>query len=157
MRKAPMTTIGFKALEKELKHLKTVERKHIIQAIADARLHGDLSENAEYHAAREKQGFIEGRIADLESKLSHAEIIDPKQLSGKTVRFSATVQLIDEDTEQKVTYQIVGADEADLSNGKLSYAAPLARALIGRHEGESIEVHTPNGLKSYEVVRVQYE
>jgi transcription elongation factor GreA len=152
-----MTTHGFKALEHELKHLKTVERKHIIQAIADARAHGDLSENAEYHAAKEKQGFIEGRIAELEGKLSHADVIDPKNLSGKTVRFSATVELIDEDTDQKVSYQIVGVDEADLSKGKLSYAAPLAKALIGRHEGDSIEVHTPSGVKSYEVVGVSYQ
>jgi transcription elongation factor GreA len=156
MRKAPMTSEGFRALESELRHLKTVERKHVIQAIADARAHGDLSENAEYHAAREKQGFVEGRIADLESKLSHAEVIDPKKLSGTVIRFSATVHLVDEDTEQKVTYQIVGADEADLAKGKLSYAAPLAKALIGRHEGESIEVHTPSGVKSYEVIRVHY-
>jgi transcription elongation factor GreA len=156
MRKAPMTMNGFRALEIELKHLKTVERRHVIQAIADARAHGDLSENAEYHAAREKQGFIEGRIAELEGKLSHAEVIDPKSLSGKVIRFSATVELIDEDTDQKVTYQIVGADEAELSKGKLSYAAPLAKALIGRHEGESIEVHTPSGVKSYEVISVHY-
>lgn len=156
MRKAPMTINGFKSLEEELKHLKTVERQQVIQAIAEARAHGDLSENAEYHAAREKQGFIEGRIAELEGKLSHAEVIDPKTLSGKVIRFSATVKLIDEETQQANVFQIVGADESDLAKGKLSYAAPLAKALIGRHEGESIEVQTPSGVKSYEIVQVNY-
>lgn len=156
MRKAPMTINGFKSLEEELKHLKTIERQQVIQAIAEARAHGDLSENAEYHAAREKQGFIEGRIAELEGKLSHAEVIDPKTLSGKVIRFSATVKLIDEETQQANVFQIVGADESDLAKGKLSYAAPLAKALIGRHEGESIEVQTPSGVKSYEIVQVNY-
>jgi len=156
MRKAPMTTNGYNALQEELRQLKTVERQKVIQAIAEARAHGDLSENAEYHAAREKQGFVEGRIAELEGKLSHAEVIDPVKLSGKVIRFSATVQLFDEDTECEKTYQIVGADESDLSQGKLSYAAPLAKALIGRQEGETIEVHTPNGVKSYEIVKVKY-
>jgi transcription elongation factor GreA len=156
MRKTPMTITGFKALEAELKHLKSVERKIIIQAIAEARLHGDLSENAEYHSAKEKQGFIEGRIRELEGKIFHAEIIDPTKLSTNAICFSATVKLIDEETSQETTYQIVGVDEADLSEGKLSYAAPLAKALIGRHKGESIEVHTPKGLKAYEIVAVDY-
>jgi len=156
MRKAPMTVDGFNSLQEELRQLKTVERQKVIQAIAEARAHGDLSENAEYHAARERQGFVEGRIAELEGKLSHAEVIDPKKLSGKIIRFSATVKLLDEDTELENTYQIVGADESDLAKGKLSYAAPLARALIGRQEGEAIEVQTPNGVKSYEIVKVNY-
>lgn len=156
MNKSPMTVAGYHALEQELKHLKSVERKNIIAAIAEARAHGDLSENAEYHTAREKQSFIEGRIAELESKLLHAEVIDPKKFSGKTIRFSATVRLVDEDTEQEITYQIVGSDEADLAQSKLSYVAPLARALIGRAEGDSIEVQTPKGLKSFEILEVHY-
>lgn len=150
-----MTRAGHTALDKELKLLKSVERPAIIKAIAEAREHGDLSENAEYHSAREKQSFIEGRIKELESILSLAEVIDPKTLSG-TIKFGATVKLVDEDTEEEKTYQIVGEPEADIEAGKLNIRSPLARALIGKDEGDSIEVRTPGGEKSYEVLRVDY-
>ena len=156
MSKTPMTVEGAHALEEELKRLKNVDRQEVIKAIADARALGDLSENAEYHAAREKQGFIEGRIAEIEAKLSNAEVIDPKKLNGDIVRFSATVTLIDDDNDEEVTYQIVGVDEADFSKNKLSFAAPLARAIIGRAEGDSVEVSTPNGKRAYEILKVKY-
>lgn len=151
-----MTAAGFQRLNKELKHLKTVERPSVIKAIAEAREHGDLSENAEYHSAREKQGFIEGRILDLESKISRAEVIDVSKLSGDTVKFGATVRVMDEDTEQESTYQIVGEDEADIGAGLLSIRAPLARALIAKKPGDSVDVPTPNGSKSYEIISVSF-
>jgi transcription elongation factor GreA len=155
MEKIPMTRSGYAALDDELKGLKSVERPAVIKAIAEAREHGDLSENAEYHAARERQSFIEGRIKELESILSRAEVIDPTRLSGG-VKFGATVTLIDEDTEEKRTYQIVGEAEADLERGLLNIKSPLARALIGKIEGDSVEVRTPGGEKIYEVVSVRF-
>ncbi len=150
-----MTPGGHKALDDELKTLKTVERPAIIQAIAEAREHGDLSENAEYHSAREKQSFIEGRIKELEGMLSLAQVIDPKTLSGP-IKFGATVELVDEETEEEKTYQIVGEAEADIENGRLNIKSPLARALIGKDEGDSVEVNTPGGSKDYEIVKVSY-
>lgn len=157
MDKFPITKIGFTDLEAEIKTLKTVERPAVIKAIAEAREHGDLSENAEYHAAREKQSFIEGRIQELEDKMARAEVIDPSSLSGTTVRFGATVELVDEDTEEEVTYQIVGEYEADLENGKISITAPIARALISKEEGDSITVNTPKGERFYEILSVKYQ
>jgi len=154
--KVPMTLGGYERLVEELKQLKTVERPAIIKAIAEARDHGDLSENAEYHAARERQSFIEGRVMELEAKISLAEIIDVKKLSGKTVTFGATVTLADEDTDEETKYQIVGADESDIAKGLLSITAPLARALIGKAVGDSVEVVTPRGSKSYEIVTIRF-
>lgn len=157
MDKLPITAAGFNQLEKELKKLKSTDRPAIIEAIAEARAHGDLSENAEYHAARERQSFIEGRIMELESRLSRAEVINPESMNGdKTIRFSATVKLIDEDTEEEVTYQIVGEYEADIDNNKLSNTAPLSRALMGKTVGDSVEVRTPKGERAYEVMDVNY-
>ena len=156
MNKVPMTMDGFLRLEAELKHLKSIERPAVIRAIAEARDHGDLSENAEYHAARERQSFIEGRVAELEDKIARAEVIDVKKLSGKQVTFGATVTIADEDTDEELTYQIVGQDEADIAEGRLSIGAPLARALIGKSVGDSAEVMTPGGAKSYEIVRVRF-
>lgn len=156
MDKVPMTTAGHAALQDEIKHLKTVERPRIIKAIAEARAHGDLSENAEYHAAKEQQGMTEARVAELEDKLSRAEVIDISNLSGDTIKFGATVTLIDEDTEKKVNYQIVGEFEANVQNGKISITSPIARALIGRSVGDSVEVNTPGGGKSYEIVKIRY-
>ena len=156
MEKIPMTRGGYQTLEQELGELKSKERPAIIRQIAEAREHGDLSENAEYHAAREKQGFIEGRIKELESILSRAEVIDPSRLSG-SVKFGAIVHLVDEDTEEERTYQIVGEAEADIENGRLNMRAPLARALIGKDEGDSVEVTTPGGLRSYEIITIRYE
>ncbi len=150
-----MTRAGHSALNEELKQLKSVERPAIIRAIAEAREHGDLSENAEYHSAREKQSFIEGRIKEIEGLLSLAEVIDPAKLSGP-IKFGATVTLVDEDTEEERTYQIVGEAEADIEAGKLNIRSPLARALIGKEEGDSIEVRTPGGEKAYEIVSVRY-
>ena len=155
MEKIPMTRAGFNALDEELKLLKTVERPAIIRAIAEAREHGDLSENAEYHSAREKQSFIEGRIKELEGTLSLAEVIDPSKLSGP-IKFGATVTLVDEDTEEERTYQIVGETEADIERGLLNIRSPLARALIGKEEGDSVEVKTPGGERSYEVLTIRY-
>ena len=155
--KIPMTAEGFRALEDELKRLKTVERPEIIRAIGAAREHGDLSENAEYHSARERQGFIEGRIAELEDVISRADVIDPKTLSGSTVRFGATVKLADEDTDEESTFQIVGSHEANVENGRISITSPLARALIGKKAGDSAEVNAPSGPKSYEIVKVQFK
>lgn len=157
MDKLPITAAGYTDLEKELKNLKSVERPAIIEAIATAREHGDLSENAEYHSAREKQSFIEGRIQELEGRLSLAEVIDPKTMSGNTVMFGATVELVDEDTEEEVTYQIVGEYEADIDQNKLSNTAPLSRALIGKSVGDSVEVRTPKGEKAYEILKVSYK
>ncbi len=150
-----MTPRGFKALDAELKNLKVVERPAIITAIAEAREHGDLSENAEYHSAKEKQSFIEGRIKELEGMIGLAQVIDPSTMSG-SVKFGATVKLIDEDTEDEKSYQIVGEQEADIHNGLLNINSPLARALIGKEEGDSIEVRTPGGTKDYEVLEVKY-
>ena len=150
-----MTRAGHAALDDELRHLKSVERPAIIRAIAEAREHGDLSENAEYHSAREKQSFIEGRIKELEASLSLAEVIDPAKLSG-TIKFGATVTLMDDETEEKKTYQIVGETEADVERGLLNIRSPLARALIGKDAGDSVEVKTPGGERSYEVVSVRF-
>ena len=156
MEKVPMTVAGHAALEEELRRRQQIDRPRIIQAISEARAHGDLSENAEYHAAKESQSMNEGRIADLEDKLSRAEIIDVSKLSGKIVKFGATVTLADEETDEKVVYQIVGEDEADISQRRLSVTSPLARALIGKGIGESVEVSTPRGARSYEVVKVAF-
>ncbi|MBL8589472.1 MAG: transcription elongation factor GreA [Methylobacteriaceae bacterium] len=156
MEKFPMTAAGYAALEVELKKRQQVERPRIIQQIAEARSHGDLSENAEYHAAKEQQSLNEGRIAELEDKLSRAEVIDVSKLSGKTIKFGATVTLVDEDTEEKRVFQIVGESEADVKSGRVSITSPTARALIGKTEGDSVEVNTPGGGKSYEVVKVAF-
>src|SRR5271165_6589182 len=156
MNKIPMTTDGYNRLREELKQLKSVERPTIIRAIAEAREHGDLAENAEYHAARERQGFIEGRVMELEDKIARAEVIDVGKLSGPVVKFGATVTLADEETDEEQKFQIVGEDEADVSRGRLSVTSPLARALIGKSIGESVEVATPRGAKSYEVVTVAF-
>ncbi|MGF1627316.1 MAG: transcription elongation factor GreA [Alphaproteobacteria bacterium] len=156
MERIPMTAGGYQRLVEELKQLKEVERPAVIAAISEARTHGDLSENAEYHAARERQSFIEGRVVELESAISHAEVIDPSKMSGKTVRFGATVTLVDEETEEEATYQIVGSHESDVKSGLISVTSPLARALIGRHSGDSIEVSTPNGGRTYEILEVSY-
>ena len=157
MQKVPLTVRGAQLLKDELHHLKSVERPAVIEAIAEARSHGDLSENAEYDAAKEKQGFVEGRIADLESKLSYAHIVNPVELDadGKIV-FAATVTLEDCDSEENVTYQIVGDDEADIKQGKVSVSSPIARALIGKYEGDVAEVQAPGGVREYEIVNVQY-
>ena len=156
MSKIPMTAAGYERLQEELKRLKSVDRPAIIRAIAEARDHGDLSENAEYHSARERQSFIEGRVLELEDKIARAEIIDVSKLSGKVVKFGATVTLEDEETEEKVVYQIVGEDEADIAQRRLSVTSPLARALIGKTIGESVEVSTPRGARSYEVLKVAF-
>jgi transcription elongation factor GreA len=156
MNKVPMTSDGYNSLQDELKRLKSVDRPAIIRAIAEARDHGDLSENAEYHAARERQGFIEGRVMELEDKIARAEVIDVSKLSGSVVKFGATVVLADEETDEEQKFQIVGEDEADVSRGRLSVTSPLARALIGKKIGESVEVSTPRGAKSYEVVTVGF-
>ena len=156
MQKVPMTADGYTVLQVELKQLKTIDRYAIIKAIAEAREHGDLSENAEYHAARDKQSFIEGRIIELEDKISRAEVIDVARLNGKHVQFGATVTIADEDTDEETTYQIVGEHEADVTEGRLSLTSPIARALIGKSVGDSVEVVTPRGQKDYEVVQVQF-
>lgn len=151
-----MTSDGYARLQDEIKRLKSVERPAIIRAIAEARTHGDLSENAEYHAARERQSFIEGRLAELEDKVARAEVIDTSKLSGTVVKFGATVTLADEETDEEQTFTIVGEDEADVKGGRLSVTSPLARALIGKGKGDSVEVSTPRGAKSYEVVTVAF-
>jgi transcription elongation factor GreA len=156
MEKIPMTPEGYARLEGELKHLKAVERPAVIKAISEARDHGDLSENAEYHAARERQSFIEGRVAELEDKIARAEVIDVTKLSGKVIKFGAKVTLADEDSGDEATYQIVGAEEADVEKGRLSVTSPLARALIGKQTGDSVEVTTPRGSKAYEIIKVRY-
>jgi transcription elongation factor GreA len=157
MKRTPMTLRGAEALRAELKKLKSEDRPNVIKAIAEARAHGDLSENAEYHAAREQQGFIEGRIAEIESKLSAAEIIDTAALTnnGKVI-FGATVDLEDQDDGKKITYQIVGEDEADIKSGRVSVTSPIARAVVGKNEGDVVDVATPSGVRSYEVVKVRY-
>jgi len=151
-----MTAEGYQALDAELKRLKTVERPSIIAAIAEARGHGDLSENAEYHAAKERQSFIEGRVAELEDKIARSQVIDVSKLSGKQVKFGATVQLLDEDSGDKSKYKIVGEDEADVKAGKISILSPIARAMIGKEEGDVVEVMAPGGAKTYEIVKVKY-
>jgi transcription elongation factor GreA len=153
--KIPLTTRGFARLDAELKKLKSVERPAVIAAIAEAREHGDLSENAEYHAARERQSFIEGRIRELESVIGRSELIDPTRMSG-AIKFGATVRLMDEDSDEEKTYQIVGEPEANLEQGLLNMKSPLARSLIGKEEGDSVEVRTPGGVRSYEILSVQY-
>ena len=157
MTKIPMTSPGFTRLQEELKRLKSVDRPAIIRAIAEAREQGDISENAEYHAARERQSFIEGRVMELEDKIARAEVIDVSKLSGKVIKFGATVTLEDEETEEKTVYQIVGEDEADISKGRLSVTSPVARALIGKTIGDNVEVSTPRGARSYEIVKVQFK
>ena len=154
--KAPMTAAGYAALNEELKDLKSIQRPDVIRAIAEAREHGDLSENAEYHSARERQSFIEGRIKELEGLISRAEVIDPSKLSGSQIKFGATITVADEDTDEEKTYQIVGETEADIAAGKLNIRSPLARALIGKEPGDSVEVMTPGGGKSYEVISVEF-
>ena len=154
--KVPMTLQGYEQLQDELKNLKTQERPAVIQAIAEARAHGDLSENAEYHAAREKQSFIEGRIAELEDKLGRVEVIDIANLSGDTIMFGATVRLVDCDSDEENTYQIVGELEADIAKQRISVKSPIARAMIGKSVGESFEVSTPGGVKDYEVLEVHF-
>jgi transcription elongation factor GreA len=156
MEKIPMTAAGYTVLETELKHCQQVERPRIIQQITDARSHGDLSENAEYHAAKEQQSHNEGRIAELEDKLARAEVIDVSKLSGETIKFGATVTLVDEDTEEKRIWQIVGEPEADAKSGRISITSPLARALIGKAKGANVEVVTPGGAKAYEVKKVEW-
>lgn len=155
--KFPITKKGFENLEQEIKYLKYTERPKTIEAIATAREFGDLSENAEYHAAREKQGFIEGRILDLEDKMARAEVIDPAKLSGNSIKFGATVKLIDDETEEEVTYHIVGEYEADITKKRISIASPIAKALIGKTIGDIVKVLTPKGSKSYEVIEVEYK
>ncbi|MBM3632887.1 MAG: transcription elongation factor GreA [Alphaproteobacteria bacterium] len=155
-KKIPMTEKSYLQLQEELRHLKQVERPAVIRAIADAREHGDLSENAEYHAAKDRQGFIEGRIAELESKISLADVIDVSKLSGENIKFGATITLVDEDTEEEHLYQIVGGDEADIRQQKLSITSPLARALIGKTIGDMVEVTTPGGSRAYTVLKVEF-
>ena len=151
-----MTGEGYQALDEELKRLKTVERPNVIAAIAEARSHGDLSENAEYHAAKERQGWIEGRIAVIEDQIARAQIIDVSKLSGDQVKFGATVSVVDEDTDESARYQIVGEHEADVRSGKISIASPIARAMIGKEIGDVVEVNTPGGVKAYEILNIEW-
>lgn len=157
MKKIPITSTGHSLMQEELKKLKAIDRPAIIKAIADAREHGDLSENAEYHAARDRQSFIEGRVAELEDRLSRAQVIDVKKLDGDKVVFGAIVTLIDEDTEVKSRYQIVGPYEADIAFSRLSFSSPLAKAVIGKRAGDSVEVSTPSGPRYYEIAAVAFE
>ena len=156
MERIPMTAPGLKSLEDELNQLKNVERHEIIKHIAEARAHGDLSENAEYHAAKEKQSFIEGRVIELEDMIGRADVIDVSKMSGTTVKFGATVTLADEDTDEKKKYQIVGDHEADIKKGRISISSPIARALIGKSKGDSVEVAAPGGARSYEILKVEF-
>jgi transcription elongation factor GreA len=156
MDKVPMTAEGFQALDEELKRLKSQERPNAIAAIAEARTHGDLSENAEYHAAKERQGWIESRIASIEDQIARAQIIDVSKLSGDQVKFGATVSVCDEDTEEEARYQIVGEHEADVRSGKISIASPIARAMIGKEIGDVVEVNTPGGVKAYEILKIEW-
>lgn len=151
-----MTAEGYHALDEELKRLKQVERPAVVAAIAEARAHGDLSENAEYHAAKDRQGWIEGQIAEIEDKMARAQVIDVSKLSGKQVKFGATVSVVDEDTDEEARYQIVGEHEADVKQGKVSITSPIARAMIGKEMGETVEVNTPNGVKAYEILKVEW-
>jgi transcription elongation factor GreA len=157
MERVPMTIEGYRKLEAELHRLKVEERPRIIQAISEARTHGDLSENAEYHAAKEAQGLNEAKVAELEDKIGRADIIDPTKLSGNTVKFGATVTLVDEDTDEKVKYKIVGDLEASVKEGKISISSPIARALIGKAKGDSAEVTTPKGARSYEILKIEWK
>lgn len=156
MNKVPMTLSGFDALKEELRWRQQEERPRIIEAIAEARAHGDLSENAEYHAAKEAQSLNEGRVSELEDYIARAEVIDVKKLSGDTVKFGATVVLVDEDTEEEKTYQIVGDQEADVKSGKISISSPIARALISKSVGDSVEVNAPGGARGYEIVEIRF-
>ena len=151
-----MTAGGYQTLDEELKRLKTIERPAVIAAISEARSHGDLSENAEYHAAKERQGWIEGRIAEIEDKIARAQVIDVSKLSGKQVKFGATVSVVDEDTEEEARYQIVGEHEADVKSGKLSVTSPLARGMIGKEVGDVVEINTPAGVKAYEILKLEW-
>jgi transcription elongation factor GreA len=157
MEKEPMTAGGYNRLEEELRRLKNEERPSVIKAIEVARAHGDLSENAEYHAAKERQAFIEGRLEEIESKVSRAEVIDPSTLSGTTVMFGATVTIVDEETDEESTYQIVGTEEANIKEGLWSIASPLARSLIAKSVGESVDVQAPKGSRSYEILSLEYK
>ena len=152
-----MTAEGYRALDDQLKQLKSVERPSVIAAISEAREHGDLSENAEYHAAKERQGWIEGQIAEIEDKISRAQVIDVTKLNGDQVKFGATVTVVDEDTEEEGTYQIVGEHEADVKQGKISVASPIARAMISKEVGDVVEVNTPGGVKAYEILKVEWK
>jgi len=156
MEKVPMTAGGYQTLDDELKRLKTIERPAVIAAISEARQHGDLSENAEYHAAKERQGWIEGQIAEIEDKIARAQVIDVSKLSGKQIKFGATVSVVDEDTEEEARYQIVGDHEADVKEGRISLSSPLSRAMIGKEVGEVVEVYTPGGVKAYEILKVEW-
>ena len=151
-----MTGEGYAVLDEELKRLKTQERPSVIAAIGEARQHGDLSENAEYHAAKDRQGWIEGRIAEIEDKIARAQIIDVSKLSGKQVKFGATISVVDEDTEEQARYQIVGEHEADVKSGRISLTSPLSRAVIGKEVGDVVEVNTPGGVKAYEIVKLEW-
>lgn len=151
-----MTVAGYQVLDDELKRLKSVERPSVIAAIAEARSHGDLSENAEYHAAKERQGWIEGQIAEIEDKISRAQVIDVSKLSGNQIKFGATVTVVDEDTEEEGRYQVVGEHEADVKSGKISLSSPLSRAMIGKEVGDVVEVQTPGGVKAYEILKVEW-
>jgi transcription elongation factor GreA len=157
MERVPMTIEGFRTLEAELQRLKSEERPRIIQAISEARAHGDLSENAEYHAAKEQQGFNEARVADIEDRISRADVIDTSKLSGTTVKFGATVTLVDEDTDEKVKYKIVGDSEASVRDGKISISSPIARALIGKSKNDTAEVTTPKGSRSYQILKIEWK
>jgi transcription elongation factor GreA len=156
MEKVPMTGEGFLALDEELKRLKSIERPSVIAAISEARAHGDLSENAEYHAAKERQGWIEGRIAEIEDKMARAQVIDVSKLSGAQVKFGATVSVVDEDTEEEARYQIVGEHEADVKQGRISVTSPLARGMIGKEVGDVVEINTPGGVKAYEILKLEW-
>ncbi len=151
-----MTVAGYKSLDDELKRLKSIERPNVIAAIAEARSHGDLSENAEYHAAKERQGWIEGQIAEIEDKISRAQVIDVSKLSGQQIKFGATVTVVDEDTDEEGRYQVVGDHEADVKSGKISLSSPLSRAMIGKEVGDVVEVVTPGGVKAYEILKVEW-
>ena len=152
-----MTAEGYRTLDDQLKQLKSVERPAVIAAISEARAHGDLSENAEYHAAKERQGWIEGQIAEIEDKISRAQVIDVSKLSGDQVKFGATVTVVDEDTEEESRYQIVGEHEADVKQGRISVASPIARALISKAVGDTVEVNTPGGVRAYEIAKVEWK
>ncbi len=151
-----MTAEGYRALDDDLKRLKTVERPAVVAAIGEARLHGDLSENAEYHAAKDRQGWIEGQIAEIEDKMARAQVIDVSKLSGRHIKFGATVSVTDEDTEESARYQIVGEHEADVKQGRVSITSPIARAMIGKESGDTVEVNTPGGVKAYEITKVEW-
>jgi transcription elongation factor GreA len=156
MDKVPMTGEGYAALDEELKRLKTQERPAVVAAIGEARAHGDLSENAEYHAAKDRQGWIEGRIAEIEDKIARAQVIDVSKLTGSQIKFGATVTVVDEDTEEQGRYQVVGEHEADIKSGKISLSSPLSRAMIGKEVGDVVEVNTPGGVKAYEILKVEW-